>query len=110
MAEKVVSIYPKKKLVSYLENVFDQQISFEEFLKERKNDYQKEFGAILLNQSLSPESFCQRKAELKNSRLSNIIARNLYNCLDHFNQASLNPTSLLIKRNFSLCKLDRIMM
>ena len=99
MAEKVASIHPKKKPVRYLENVFDQQISFEEFLKERKNDYQKEFGAILLNQSLSPESFCQRKAELKNSRLSNIIAE-IYMYVDHFNQASLNPTSLLGRKNF----------
>ena len=110
MAEKVVSIRPSKKPVSFLENVFETDLRFEEFLMERKKDYQKEFGIFLSNNSKKPDFICQEKEELKNSGLSKIIARNLYNCANHFNQAPLNPTSLIEKRRFSLSKLDRIMM
>ena len=110
MAEKVVSIRPRKKTISFLENIFGMDLSYEEFLRERKKDYQKEFGVLLLNHFDYSELICREKRELKNFGLPKIIARNLFNCSDHFKQATLNPTSLLEKRNFSLSKLDRIMM
>ncbi len=110
MAEKVVSIRPSKKPVSFLENVFKMDLSFDAFLMERKKDYQKEFGAFLSSHSKILEFIYREKSELKKSGLSKIIARNLYNCGDHFKQAPMNPTSLLEKRRFSLSKLDRIMM